>query len=64
MSKIADLKAEIGRLTTEASAAQHAASAAAFMGGSTEKHIKRRDEALHRLRAAVSDLAALENSDV
>ncbi len=60
MCDVADLKAEIARLTTEASAAQHAASAAAFMGASTTRHIKRRDEALNRLRAAISDLAALE----
>lgn len=56
-----ELQAEITRVTKLASEAQHAASAAALMGGSTKRFTTRRNDLLTKLRAAC--LAVVEGSD-
>lgn len=52
-----DLEAEVTRVTALASQAQHAASAAAIMGGSTKPHTQRRDALIAKLRAACVAIA-------
>ncbi len=48
----AELQVEIARVAKLASEAQHAASAAALMGGSTKRFVERRDALLAKLRSA------------
>lgn len=52
-----ELEAEITRVAKLASQAQHAASAAVFMGGTGRTHIERRDALLGKLRTACEALA-------
>jgi len=47
-----DLKAEVSRVSKLVSEAQHAASAAIFMGGTGAEHIARRDELLNHVKLA------------